>query len=91
MISPFGNGTIQRFSANVSGMKQLAERDIEDIIQCSLPVFEDLLPELHNTNLLDILHTFGVFQAYTKLHLHTEDTLTTARPLAHPRGPAAVV
>jgi len=41
-IPTFGRDTIRRFSNNVSGMKQLAARDFEDILQvccCDVPLF----------------------------------------------------
>lgn len=36
MVSTFGRGTIRRFGNNVSGMKKLAGRDFEDILQVCL-------------------------------------------------------
>lgn len=33
MVATFGRGTIRRFGNNVSGMKKLAGRDFEDILQ----------------------------------------------------------
>ncbi|KAF8815986.1 hypothetical protein BYT27DRAFT_7185715 [Phlegmacium glaucopus] len=47
-VPTFGRGTIRRFHNNASAMKKLAGRDFEDLLQCSLPVFEHLLPEPHN-------------------------------------------
>jgi|SRR5882762_3182728 len=35
-VPTFGNGTIRKFSTNVSAMKKLAARDFEDILQVSL-------------------------------------------------------
>ena len=32
-MSAFGKGTIRKFGANVSAMKKLAARDLEDILQ----------------------------------------------------------
>jgi hypothetical protein len=32
-ISPFGRDTIRKFTNNVSGMKKLAARDFEDLLQ----------------------------------------------------------
>jgi len=44
--------------------------------QCSLPVFEELLPEPHNTIVLDLLFVLCTWHAYAKLRLHTTSTLT---------------
>ncbi|KAF7323811.1 hypothetical protein MKEN_00602400 [Mycena kentingensis (nom. inval.)] len=41
-IPSFGRMTIRKFTGNVSEMKKLAARDFEDILQCLLPVCEDL-------------------------------------------------
>lgn len=75
-ISTFGTGpTIRKFSANASAMTKLAARDFEDLLQCALPVFEGLLPEPHNTIVLDLLFTLGSWHAYAKLRMHTKMTL----------------
>jgi hypothetical protein len=36
MVPTFGQGTIRKFSNNVSEMKKLAARDFEDILQVSI-------------------------------------------------------
>jgi hypothetical protein len=33
LVSPFGRSTIRKFSSDVSGMKKLAARDFEDLLQ----------------------------------------------------------
>jgi hypothetical protein len=43
--------------------------------QCSIPVFEGLLPPPHNKIVLDLLFTLATWNAYAKLRLHTEQTL----------------
>lgn len=68
--------TIRRFSSNASAMTKLAARDFEDLLQCSMPVFEGLLPEPHNTILLDLLFSLSTWHALAKLRLHTETTVT---------------
>ncbi|KAI6137396.1 hypothetical protein F5141DRAFT_994895 [Pisolithus sp. B1] len=75
-VPPFGRGTICKFNRNVSAMKRLAACDFEDLLQCAIPVFEDLLPEPHNSCILDLLFDLAVWHAYAKLELHTTDTLT---------------
>ena len=56
-------------------MKKLAARDFEDLLQCAIPVFENLLPSPHNEVVLDLLFELAACQAYAKLRLHTESTL----------------
>ncbi|KAH9950133.1 hypothetical protein B0H21DRAFT_881501, partial [Amylocystis lapponica] len=74
-VPTFGRDTIRRFSTNVSGMKKLAARDFEDILQCIIPVLESLLPPPHNDIILDLLFDLAVWHAHAKLRLHTETTL----------------
>ena len=44
--------------------------------KCAIPVFEELLPEPHNRQLLELLFLLAYWQELAKLQLHTEDTLT---------------
>ncbi|KAI0069517.1 hypothetical protein K474DRAFT_1610329, partial [Panus rudis PR-1116 ss-1] len=74
-VPTFGRGTIRRFNSNMSSLKGIAARDYEDIFQCIIPVFEDLLPEPHNFTVRKLLFTFATWHALAKLRLHTEDTL----------------
>ncbi|KIM52690.1 hypothetical protein SCLCIDRAFT_32443 [Scleroderma citrinum Foug A] len=55
LVPTFRCDTIQRFSANVSGLTKLTARDFEDILQCSIPVSDGLLPELYNSIILNLL------------------------------------
>ncbi|KIJ17498.1 hypothetical protein PAXINDRAFT_110880 [Paxillus involutus ATCC 200175] len=75
-IKMFGRGTIRRFHKNVSAMKRLAARDFEDLLQCAIPTFEGLLPDPHNKVLLDLLFDLSTWHAFTKLRMHTDDTLS---------------
>ncbi|KAJ3557882.1 hypothetical protein NP233_g11630 [Leucocoprinus birnbaumii] len=75
----FGSGTIRKFSANASEMRKLAARDFEDLLQCSMPVFEGLLPEPHNQIVLDLLFSLCHWHALAKLHLHTSSTLASLK------------
>jgi hypothetical protein len=56
-IATFGRGTIRRFGNNVSGMKKLAARDFEDILQvclfwCIVFIYLTLiLHKVHNSSL----------------------------------------
>ncbi|KAH6890808.1 hypothetical protein BKA70DRAFT_1441711 [Coprinopsis sp. MPI-PUGE-AT-0042] len=74
-ISSFGRDTICRFSTNASDMKRKAARDYEDLLQCSLPVFEALLPSPHNEIVGDLLYALCEWHALAKLRMHHDLTL----------------
>ncbi|KJA20502.1 hypothetical protein HYPSUDRAFT_142132 [Hypholoma sublateritium FD-334 SS-4] len=71
----FGSSTIRRFATNASEMKKLAARDFEDLLQCSIPAFEGLLPEPYDTIIMTLLYRTAEWHAFAKLRLHTESTL----------------
>ncbi|KAH6896318.1 hypothetical protein BKA70DRAFT_1438538 [Coprinopsis sp. MPI-PUGE-AT-0042] len=71
----FGRDTIRRFRNNISELKQLAARDFEDLLQCAIPVFESLLPGVHNDRLMELLFIFAQWHGLAKLRLHTEHTV----------------
>ncbi|KZT55787.1 hypothetical protein CALCODRAFT_545299, partial [Calocera cornea HHB12733] len=75
-VPKFGRETIRKFVGNVSDLKQMAARDYEDILQCIIPVFEGLLPEPHNSDILALLFTLGQWHALSKLQIHSERTVT---------------
>jgi len=63
-------------------MKNLAARDWEDMLQCTMPVFEGLLPEGQAGSvddesgcLLDLLFIFATWHGLAKLRIHTDSTL----------------
>ncbi|KAF4566601.1 hypothetical protein EYR36_012032 [Pleurotus pulmonarius] len=85
-VPTFGKSTIRPFSNNASAMKKLAARDYEDLLQCSIPVFEGLLDELHDNNIQRLLYTFAEWHALAKLCLHTEDTLQSLEDATHDLG-----
>ncbi|PPQ82246.1 hypothetical protein CVT25_008397, partial [Psilocybe cyanescens] len=74
-VATFGRNTIRRFATNASSMTKLAGRDFEDLLQCSMPVFEGLLPRKEDALLQDLLFTLCTWHAYAKLRLHTASTL----------------
>ncbi|KAH9487419.1 hypothetical protein JR316_0001494 [Psilocybe cubensis] len=74
-VETFGQDTIRMFSNNASAMKKLAARDFEDLLQCSMPVFEGLLPRKHDEFIQDMLFTLCTWHAYAKLRLQTTSTL----------------
>ncbi|RDB18725.1 hypothetical protein Hypma_014644 [Hypsizygus marmoreus] len=59
----FWKDTIRRFCANVSELKQMAARNFEDFLQltspwmfqCAMPVFQGLLAEPYNSQILRLL------------------------------------
>ncbi|KAF5384836.1 hypothetical protein D9615_000907 [Tricholomella constricta] len=75
MVPVFGRSTIRRFSDNASAMKKLAARNYEDLLQCAMPVFEGLLDEPHNSQVLDLLFTLAEWHSLAKLRLHTDSTI----------------
>ncbi|KAF9031055.1 hypothetical protein BJ165DRAFT_1310549, partial [Panaeolus papilionaceus] len=75
LISMFGHGTIRRLSANSSEMKKMAACDFEDLLQCSIPVFDGLLEEPHNQHVTELLYVTAQWHALAKLRMHTETTL----------------
>ncbi|KIL55572.1 hypothetical protein M378DRAFT_90703 [Amanita muscaria Koide BX008] len=76
-VPTFGRDTIRRFGANASGMKKLAARDYEDLLQasCALPVFDHLLPYEHHIIVQKLLFELCTWHALAKLRLHTESTI----------------
>ncbi|TEB23729.1 hypothetical protein FA13DRAFT_1797775 [Coprinellus micaceus] len=75
-VLPFGTDTIRRFTTDTSEMKKLAAHDFEDILQCSIPVFDGLLPDQgENWQLLRLLYRTAEFHAFAKLRCHTDDTI----------------
>ncbi|KAF6744864.1 hypothetical protein DFP72DRAFT_1078071 [Ephemerocybe angulata] len=75
-IATFGSDTIRCFSNNVSGMKQFAARDYENILQCALPAFEGLFPVDHEARIQDVLFTLAHWHSLAKMRIHTDLTVT---------------
>ncbi|KAG1820998.1 uncharacterized protein BJ212DRAFT_1478103 [Suillus subaureus] len=71
----FGQATIQKFSANSSEMKWMAAHNFKDLLQCSIPVFDGLLPEPHNTIMLKLLFTMVHWHSLAKLRMYSDLTL----------------
>ncbi|KAJ3540172.1 hypothetical protein NMY22_g4410 [Coprinellus aureogranulatus] len=88
-VPTFGRDTIRKFCNNASSMKKMAARDFEDLLQCSLPVFECLLPEPHNKIVLDFLFVLSCWHATAKLRLHTEETVKNLGVLTRAVGMSA--
>lgn len=43
--------------------------------QCAIPVFNGLLPEPHNSNILRLLFQLSTWHGFAKLRIHTDETL----------------
>ncbi|RDB18539.1 hypothetical protein Hypma_000288 [Hypsizygus marmoreus] len=67
--------TIRRFTANTSELKQMAAWNYEDFLQCAIPVFEGLLPEPQNTQVMNLLFCFAHWHGLAKLRLHSDKTI----------------
>ncbi|KAG2059281.1 hypothetical protein BDR06DRAFT_979903 [Suillus hirtellus] len=74
-VPPFGSATIRRFSSNTSEMSNMAARNFEDLLQCSILVFEGLLSDAHNKILLDLLFIMAHWHGLAKLRMHSDLTL----------------
>ena len=44
-------------------------------LQCSIPVFDGLLPEPHNSAIVDLLYVCAYWHGLAKLRMHTDHTL----------------
>ncbi|KAG1821944.1 uncharacterized protein BJ212DRAFT_1445347 [Suillus subaureus] len=53
----------------------MVARNFEDLLQCSFPVFNCLLPEPHNGTVLQLLFTMAHWHRLAKLHMHSDLTL----------------
>jgi hypothetical protein len=51
-------------------MKKLAAHDFEDLLQCSIPTFEDLLDGPHNKCLMKLLYRTAEWHMLAKLRMH---------------------
>ncbi|KAG2341459.1 hypothetical protein BDR05DRAFT_949777 [Suillus weaverae] len=74
-VPPFGPATIRQFSANTSEMSHKAAWNFEDLLQCSILVFEGLLPEPHNKIIIDLLFVMAHWHGLAKLCMHSDLTL----------------
>ncbi|KAJ3996533.1 hypothetical protein F5050DRAFT_1571253 [Lentinula boryana] len=85
-IPSFGFDTIRVFANNASEMKKLAAQDFEDLLQCSIPVFEGLIPEPFNSRLMKLLYRMAEWHALAKLCVQTDRTLETLQKLTEEFG-----
>ncbi|KAI9060685.1 hypothetical protein FKP32DRAFT_1668146 [Trametes sanguinea] len=87
-VPTFGRDTIRRFGANVAGLKKLAARDFEDLLQCAIPVFEHLLDPPHDRIVRHMLFELAMFHACAKLRMHSDNTLRVLERLIGSLGRA---
>ncbi|KAF9461194.1 hypothetical protein BDZ94DRAFT_826153 [Collybia nuda] len=80
-IPTFGRETIRKFGTNASEMKKLAARDFEDLLQCAIPVFEDILPHDHNQKVLKLLYRTAEWHALAKARMHTDSSVALLETL----------
>ncbi|KAG8768938.1 hypothetical protein FRC12_005262 [Ceratobasidium sp. 428] len=74
-VPTFCNSTICKFSEDVASLKRLAARDLEDILQCCMPVFKGLLPDSIDSQVQHLLFTLAYWHGLAKLRQHTSTTL----------------
>ncbi|KAG9079443.1 hypothetical protein FS749_008528 [Ceratobasidium sp. UAMH 11750] len=74
-VPTFSNSTIRKFSEDVASLKRLAARDLEDILQCCMPVFKGLLPESIDSQVQRLLFALAYWHGLAKLRQHTSATL----------------
>ncbi|KJA19627.1 hypothetical protein HYPSUDRAFT_143405, partial [Hypholoma sublateritium FD-334 SS-4] len=74
-VPTFGRSTIRKFSQNASGMKKMAARNYEDLLQCAIPVFDGLLDPEHDRAISTLLFTVAEWHTLAKLRMHTDLTL----------------
>ncbi|SJL13966.1 uncharacterized protein ARMOST_17418 [Armillaria ostoyae] len=79
-LPTFGRSTIRKFSNDVSGQKKFAARDYEDVLQCSFPCFDGLLPDSKdNSIVMDTLFISAMWHAFAKARMHTDSTVQVLR------------
>ncbi|KAG8698606.1 hypothetical protein FRC12_008574 [Ceratobasidium sp. 428] len=66
--------TIRKFSEDVASLKRLAARDLEDILQCCIPIFKGLLPKSIDSQVQKLLFTLSYWHGLAKLRQHTSAT-----------------
>ncbi|KIK14867.1 hypothetical protein PISMIDRAFT_39527, partial [Pisolithus microcarpus 441] len=74
-IPPFGVDRICCFLPNMAEMRQRVARHFEDMLQCSIPAFEGLLPMEHNAIVKTLLFHLSEWHALVKLQIHLDDSL----------------
>ncbi|TFK18092.1 hypothetical protein FA15DRAFT_660969 [Coprinopsis marcescibilis] len=73
-IPSFGQA-IRKFASNMSNMSRRAARDYEDVLQCSIAVFENFFEDPDGEIIAKLLYLCCQWHAFAKLQLHTDRTL----------------
>ncbi|TFK18413.1 hypothetical protein FA15DRAFT_603337 [Coprinopsis marcescibilis] len=73
-VPSFGQA-IRKFASNMSNMSRRAARDYEDVLQCSIVVFENFFEDPHGEIIAKLLYLCCQWHAFAKLRLHTDRTL----------------
>ncbi|KAG9085029.1 hypothetical protein FRC07_013478, partial [Ceratobasidium sp. 392] len=79
-VPAFGS-IIRMFANDVADMGRIAARDYEDILQCCMPVFDGLLPEVCNEPAQRLIFIFAEWHGLAKLCLHLDETLKIFKDL----------
>ncbi|KAG8739756.1 hypothetical protein FRC12_016207 [Ceratobasidium sp. 428] len=85
---PTFSATIRKFAEDVADMGRIAARDYEDILQCCIPVFKGLLPEICDEPAQSLLFLFAEWHGLAKLRLHTTTTLKIFKSVTTKLGTA---
>ncbi|PPR04570.1 hypothetical protein CVT24_012034 [Panaeolus cyanescens] len=73
--TPSFGETIRHFGQNAAAMTKMPAQEFEDLLQCIMPVIENLLPQQHNTIVMNMLFIMSTWHGLAKLRLHTDSTL----------------
>ncbi|KAF9032624.1 hypothetical protein BJ165DRAFT_1535025 [Panaeolus papilionaceus] len=71
----FGRDTIRKFSYNVSAMVKLRACDWENILVCSIPAFNGILPAPHGSSVRRLLFELCTWHSLAKLRSHSDTTV----------------
>lgn len=88
LISTFGVDTIRKFTSDASSLKKMAARDYEDLLLCSMPVFEGLFPGDHDSIVQELLFSLLLWHGLAKMRIHTDKTLVLLQDAKHHLGAA---
>ncbi|EGO23151.1 hypothetical protein SERLADRAFT_371382 [Serpula lacrymans var. lacrymans S7.9] len=74
-IPTYRSDTIRQFTTNTSEMRRVTAHHLENLLQCAIPVFNGLILEPHNTQILSLLLCIAPWHGLAKLCIHTDNTL----------------
>ncbi|KAG9119749.1 hypothetical protein FRC07_005073 [Ceratobasidium sp. 392] len=85
---PTFSSTIRMFAEDVADMGRIAARDFEDILQCCMPAFKGLLPEICDGPAQSLLFLFAEWHGLAKLRLHMTESLKIFKSITTRLGTA---